>query len=79
MCVAQLSVETVSFSSGRLKKTGYWHFCFRLGSLILRIGGLAEWLKAPVLKTGMGSRPSRVRIPDPPPFFHLSIEPLFIQ
>lgn len=30
-------------------------------------GGLAERLKAPVLKTGKGSRPSRVRIPDPPP------------
>ena len=30
-------------------------------------GGLAEWSKAPVLKTGRGATPSRVRIPDPPP------------
>src|SRR5699024_10426668 len=30
-------------------------------------GEMAEWLKAPVLKTGVGSRPSWVRIPLSPP------------
>ena len=30
-------------------------------------GGVAEWLNAPVLKTGMGESPSWVRIPPPPP------------
>ena len=28
---------------------------------------MVEWLKAPVLKTGEGLRPPRVRIPIPPP------------
>ena len=32
-----------------------------------RHGWVAEWLKAPVLKTGKGSRPSWVRIPPHPP------------
>ena len=31
------------------------------------MGGVAEWLNAPVLKTGMGESPSWVRIPPPPP------------
>ena len=30
-------------------------------------GELAEWFKAPVLKTGVGSRPPWVRIPPRPP------------
>ncbi len=34
-----------------------------------RLGQMAEWLNAPVLKTGMGASPSRVRIPVCPPFF----------
>ena len=34
---------------------------------LLRFGGVAERLKAPVLKTGRGFALSRVRIP-PPPF-----------
>ncbi len=29
---------------------------------------MVEWLKAPVLKTGEGLRPPRVRIPIPPPY-----------
>ena len=33
------------------------------------IGGVAEWLNAPVLKTGKGESLSRVRIPPPPPLF----------
>ena len=33
-------------------------------------GGVAERLIAPVLKTGMGESPSRVRIPPPPPFYY---------
>ncbi len=33
----------------------------------LNHGGMVEWLKAPVLKTGEGLRPPRVRIPIPPP------------
>ena len=32
-----------------------------------RLGQMAEWLNAPVLKTGMGASPSRVRIPVCPP------------
>ena len=32
-------------------------------------GWVAEWFKAPVLKTGVGSRPPWVRIPPLPPFF----------
>jgi hypothetical protein len=31
------------------------------------IGGVAEWFKAPVLKTGVGASPPWVRIPPPPP------------
>ena len=31
------------------------------------IGGVAEWLKAPVLKTGVAERSPWVRIPPPPP------------
>ena len=31
------------------------------------LGGVAEWLKAPVLKTGNGATRSGVRIPPPPP------------
>jgi hypothetical protein len=34
------------------------------------LGGLAERLNAPVLKTGKALRPSWVRIPRPPPAFH---------
>ena len=30
-------------------------------------GGVAEWFKAPVLKTGRDESPSWVRIPPPPP------------
>ena len=30
-------------------------------------GEVAEWLKAPVLKTGKVSKPSRVRLPPSPP------------
>ncbi len=33
-----------------------------------RCGGLAEWSNAPVLKTGEGVSPPRVRIPEPPPY-----------
>ena len=32
------------------------------------IGWVAEWLKAPVLKTGKGETPSWVRIPPHPPY-----------
>src|SRR5208283_2907853 len=32
----------------------------------MRHGGVAEWLKAPVLKTGRDESPSWVRIPPPP-------------
>src|SRR5215204_7368603 len=39
----------------------------RASSRRLRSGGVAEWLKAPVLKTGRGESLSRVRIPPPPP------------
>ena len=35
--------------------------------LILLEGWVAEWFKAPVLKTGVGSRPPGVRIPPHPP------------
>src|SRR5258707_14930539 len=39
--------------------------------LIFR-GRVAEWFKAPVLKTGRGSRLSGVRIPPRPPLFRAS-------
>ena len=32
-----------------------------------KLGGVAEWLNAPVLKTGIRESVSRVRIPPPPP------------
>src|SRR3954462_11603559 len=35
--------------------------------LISLSGWVAEWFKAPVLKTGVGSRPPGVRIPPHPP------------
>ncbi len=35
---------------------------------------MAERLNAPVLKTGMGASPSRVRIPVPPPFIFMNID-----
>ena len=31
------------------------------------LGGVAEWFKAPVLKTGVGASSPWVRIPPPPP------------
>ena len=34
--------------------------------LAINPGGVAEWLKAPVLKTGRDESPSWVRIPPPP-------------
>ena len=33
-------------------------------------GSLAEWSNAPVLKTGEGASPPRVRIPELPPTLH---------
>ena len=33
----------------------------------LRVGGVAEWLNAPVLKTDVGESLPWVRIPPPPP------------
>ncbi len=33
-------------------------------------GWVAEWLNAPVLKTGMGATPSGVRIPPRPPLLY---------
>src|SRR5690606_10691692 len=35
--------------------------------LILKAGRVAEWFKAPVLKTGVGASPPWVRIPPLPP------------
>ena len=37
-------------------------------------GGVAEWLKAPVLKTGIRASVSGVRIPSLPPLFVLQIK-----
>ena len=39
-------------------------------------GGVAEWLNAPVLKTGIGESLSRVRIPLPPPYIHAPVAQL---
>src|SRR5687767_6289942 len=43
----------------------------RAGRVVYRVarrrGWVAEWFKAPVLKTGVGSRPPWVRIPPHPP------------
>ena len=33
-----------------------------------RVGGVAEWLNAPVLKTDVGESLPWVRIPPPPPY-----------
>ena len=33
------------------------------------VGGVAEWLNAPVLKTDVGESLPWVRIPPPPPYF----------
>jgi hypothetical protein len=41
------------------------------------LGGVAEWLKAPVLKTGRDESPSWVRIP-PPPFLSLRNREVYI-
>jgi hypothetical protein len=43
-----------------------------------RRGGLAEWSNAPVLKTGEGVSPPRVRIPEPPPTYHIALISLII-
>ena len=46
---------------------GFWRAaCFRK-RLIFQHGWVAEWFKAPVLKTGVGSRSPGVRIPPHPP------------
>ncbi len=37
-----------------------------------RTGGVAEWSNAAVSKTVIGASLSRVRIPPPPPVFHVS-------
>tara|TARA_X000000950_G_scaffold42764_4_gene47616 strand:- start:10225 stop:10374 length:150 start_codon:yes stop_codon:yes gene_type:complete len=41
---------------------------------------MAEWLNAPVLKTGKGASPSRVRIPVCPPLINKpAIERVFLM
>ena len=39
----------------------------------LFVGGVAEWLNAPVLKTDVGESLPWVRIPPPPPFTLIAI------
>ena len=39
-------------------------------------GRVVEWFKAPVLKTGVGATPPRVRIPPLPPF-NISFNEMF--
>ena len=39
----------------------------------LSVGGVAEWLNAPVLKTDVGESLPWVRIPPPPPSSHMAI------
>ena len=56
---------TVGDLSGRLRKTAP---C----SKTVKYGELAEWLMAPVLKTGIPGRVSGVRIPHSPPAPYLS-------
>ena len=41
--------------------------------MITFIGGVAEWLNAPVLKTDVGESLPWVRIPPPPPFNHIKV------
>ena len=48
-----------------------YHFFIILGYQVVFYGGVAEWLNAPVLKTGMGESPSWVRIPPPPPLYRI--------
>ncbi len=38
-----------------------------------RVGGVAEWSNAPVLKTGNGLSRSRVQIPAPPPYLEKAL------
>ena len=45
----------------------YTAFACHLAINPINRGGVAEWLKAPVLKTGRDESPSWVRIPPPPP------------
>jgi hypothetical protein len=42
------------------------------------VGGVAEWSNAPVLKTDEGESPPRVRIPVPPPQWHIDPLSLYI-
>src|SRR5215204_4925744 len=49
------------------KRISHRSGAFVSGLSPVRLGGVAEWLKAPVLKTGRGESLSRVRIPPPPP------------
>ena len=44
----------------------YTAFACQLAINPINPGGVAEWLKAPVLKTGRDESPSWVRIPPPP-------------
>ncbi len=39
---------------------------FHFGNAYTQYGGVAEWLNAPVLKTGMSETASGVQIPPPP-------------
>ena len=51
----------------RTSRCGTLPFIRRIVDKLLICGRVAEWLKAPVLKTGRGSRLSWVRIPPRPP------------
>ncbi len=44
----------------------------KLANTTYPCGGVAEWLNAPVLKTGVHGSVPGVRIPPPPPFWKLS-------
>lgn len=58
------------------KRTGQRSLETQINSCSRYLGGVAEWLKAPVLKTGRRETVSWVRIPPPPPSMTGSCEVL---
>jgi hypothetical protein len=55
--------------AGRLGYTGGGSGGMAYADRTLPPGGVAEWFKAPVLKTGVGASSPWVRIPPPPPIY----------
>ena len=67
----QSAVQYVWLKSSRNQATSPLLNLVRTGVLRPPVGGVAEWLKAAVLKTVERLRVPGVRIPPPPPLFVL--------